>query len=367
MKEYRRVAVVVAALIPLAVGCNSILGIKPHPLADGGAAGTAGGAGTGGGGRAGGDGAAGTAGGGGAGGGAGTPSGCSVDGGGADADGADASAAVPCGFAIPNFAPGLPNPASYKVNTDQTVTDNITKLTWEGLVDNRVVPQSEAARYCAEKDSSKGPWRLPTLLELMSLVDFTVSGPGPTISAMFPDRPAQWFWTSSRGPCGVRKGWYVDFARGDAHQAADDDPNALLRVRCVRGAPPNCPSTRYSFGDGGNETVHDATTGLTWSRAVEVAQDLSWSDATAFCPTLGTGWRLPSPAELESIVDLTQQDPAIDGSIFPDTPDAYFWTSAPQASDSNYAWYVAFVHGHVDVYDVGMKWWVRCVRWDGGP
>jgi hypothetical protein len=97
-----------------------------------------------------------------------------------------------------------------------------------------------------------------------------------------------------------------------------------------------------------------------------VAQYLTWSDATTFCPnTLGAGWRLPSTAELESIVDLTTQDPAIDGNIFPDTPDAYFWTSAPQASDPSNSWYVAFVHGHVDTVPISQQLWVRCVRDDG--
>jgi hypothetical protein len=272
---------------------------------------------------------------------------------------------VPCGFAIPNFAGGLPNHADYALQTDQTVVDNITKLTWEGVPSSSSdMAQSEAAKYCAQKDSSKGPWRLPTLLELLSLVDYTVSS-GPMISAMFPSRPAEKFWTSSRAACGGAQGWWVDFGTGTAHPI-DDIADAMFRVRCVRGAPPNCPAPRYSSpGDG---TVHDATTGLTWWRTVEVAHYMTWSDATTFCPTkLGVGWRLPSTAELESIVDLTKQEPSIDQNIFPETPNAIFWTSAPQASDStnSNSWYVAFVHGHVDTLAISQKRWVRCVRWDG--
>jgi len=356
LREHRPLATVLAALIPFAAGCNQILGIKEHHLADGGSAGT-GGSGT-----AGSSGAAGTAGGAGTGGGAGTTNGCGVDGSVTDADGTDASAPMAsCGFVVPTFGAGLPNQATYKLNTDQTVIDNITKLTWEGVVYPSKITQSEAASYCAGLDNSNGPWRLPTLLELISLVDYTVPS-GPMINATFPSRPAEKFWTSSRAACGAPQGWWVDFGSGGAHPF-DDSANALYRVRCVRGAL-NCPSTRYSSpGDG---TVHDATTGLTWWRTVEIAQYLTWSDATTFCPTtLGTGWRLPSVAELETIVDLTRQDPAIDGNIFPDTPDAYFWTSAPQASAPSNSWYVSFVHGHVDPLSISEKRWVRCVRWDG--
>jgi hypothetical protein len=355
---------VLAALIPLAAGCNQILGIKEHQLADGGSAGT-GGSGTAGSGTAGDSGAAGMAGGAGTGGVAGATYGCGVDGAVTDADEADASAPMPsCGFVVPTFGAGLPTQATYKPNTDQTVTDNITKLTWEGVVYPSRITQSEAATYCAGLDNSNGPWRLPTLLELISLVDYTVPSPGPTISAMFPSRPAERFWTSSRAACGAPQGWWVDFGSGAAHPISDNDASGLYRVRCVRGAPPNCPSTRYSFP--GNGTVHDATTGLTWWRTVEPAHYLTWTDATTFCPTtLGTGWRLPSVAEMETIVDLTRQDPSIDLNVFPETPDAYFWSSAPFASDPSNAWYVAFIHGHVDKLAVSVQRWVRCVRWDG--
>ena len=108
------------------------------------------------------------------------------------------------------------------LKTDQTVNDNITGLTWEGLVDRRMVGQDDAARYCAGQDHPVGPWRLPTLLELISLVDYTVPSPGPTIRADFPDRPADMVLDVFRAPLAARpQGWYVDFARGGAHHTID--------------------------------------------------------------------------------------------------------------------------------------------------
>ena len=357
-KEHRRVATVLAALIPLAVGCNSILGIKEHKLADGGGLGGTAGDGTAG---AGGPGTAGATGTGGSG-----PS-CGADASVDGADGVDAAAATPCGFVIPNPPGlGLPNAMDYRVNTDRTVYDKITGLTWEGLVDGRTVPQEDAARYCAEKPpGAAGPWRLPTYLELISLVDYTVVPPGATIGPAFPDRPAVWFWTSSPTVCEVPpKAWYVDFARGDAHNTTVD---TNLRIRCVSGTPANCPAMRYQ--PAGLGAIKDAATGLTWQQSVASEQMKTWSEGAAYCSTLGTGWRLPGPAELESIVDLTKSYPPdvpINRDIFPGTPPAFFWTYAPQINDTSLAWYVAFLHGHIDVTSVSRtNTFVRCVRWDG--
>ena len=81
-----------------------------------------------------------------------------------------------------------------------------------------------------------------------------------------------------------------------------------------------------------------------------------------FCPTLGAGWRLPSPAELETIVDQTKQSPPIDADAFPNTPSGFFWTSWPQAGMSGFAWYVAFLHGHCDTDRIDSTFYVRCVR-----
>ena len=339
--------VILAVLITFAVGCNAILGIKDHQLSpDGGGgagtAGTAGATGTGG--------AAGTAG-----------SSLCVDGAVNDAEQMDAAAEMACGFPMPNPAgTGLPNPASYRMNTvDGSVTDLVTGLTWEGKSRFTVYMYGEARTPCDEK--SGGGWRLPTRVELASLVDFTIAKPGPTINAIFASDPI-WasatlptdmrFWTSSHAACDASVGWYVDFANGSTHQ--ENDASVAYKVRCVTGTPTSCPTTRYQVNADG---VLDGFTGLTWQK--DVGPQQMWSAARTYCPS---GWRLPSVTEIQSIVLERNQNPSIDTNVFAGTPSmGYFWTSSPAAGDPNSAWYLTFIHGHTNPQSVGTPYWVRCV------
>jgi hypothetical protein len=141
---------------------------------------------------------------------------------------ADGAAGVRCGFVMPNPAStGLPNPASYTTNGDGTVTDNVTGLIWQGTVDSDPHTKAQAATYCA---NLSGAWRLPTRVELVSLVDFTIGSPGPTINQrFFPNTPSAAFWTSSAYSSGYA--WIVAF---DSGVASADVVASAYRVRCVR-------------------------------------------------------------------------------------------------------------------------------------
>lgn len=75
-------------------------------------------------------------------------------------------------------------------------------------------------------------------------------------------------------------------------------------------------------------------------------------------------WRMPGVKELEGIADFGRYNPAIDSAYFPNSPSSYFWSGSPYASDSNYAWYVNFLHGYAD-YFAGLRstsFRVRLVR-----
>ncbi len=59
----------------------------------------------------------------------------------------------------------------------------------------------------------------------------------------------------------------------------------------------------------------------------------------------GKPWRVPNVKELNSIIDFTQTDMAIDLTIFPATPNAQFWTSSHYVQDTFFAWVVHFWYG----------------------
>jgi len=77
---------------------------------------------------------------------------------------------------MPNPAgAGLPNPSSYTVDaTNDTVTDDVTGLMWQRGVDDSEFLEIEAIDYCGNLlHGGHDDWRLPSRIELVSLVDFT--------------------------------------------------------------------------------------------------------------------------------------------------------------------------------------------------
>jgi len=127
---------------------------------------------------------------------------------------------------------------------------------------------------------------------------------------------------------------------------------ALVRA----AAPPD----RYTFPSAG--VVYDTRTKLTWQQEV-VSNSYTQEEATAYCASLslaGAAWRLPAVSELLTLVDLTQENPAIDTKAFPNTPPAGFWTSSVYG-DAN-AWTVNFLEGKSGGSGTAAKGRARCVR-----
>lgn len=122
---------------------------------------------------------------------------------------------------------------------------------------------------------------------------------------------------------------------------------------------------RFTLGDN-NGTVTDHRTSLVWQQADD-GQTRNWSDAIQYCADLVLGgkadWRLSSIGELQTIVDYSRHDQAID-SLF-DCLSNYYWSSSIHVSYPNAAWFVIFGFGRVDWADKTFPSYVRCVR--GGP
>ena len=117
----------------------------------------------------------------------------------------------------------------------------------------------------------------------------------------------------------------------------------------------------------GSGTVYDTKSKLTWQQTVS-STTYTWTDAKTYCAGVGTnlggtGWRLPTIKELQSILDLSQTAaPYIDPTAFPATPSNSFWSSSPVATYPSYAWLVYFSTGSTSGNSITDTKNVRCVR-----
>jgi hypothetical protein len=253
---------------------------------------------------------------------------------------------------------GAPHPFDYDTSTAGIVVDKVTGLTWQEAVDADTHTQADAAAFCSSLAlAGFSDWRLPTRIELISLIDDTRVGPAIDPTA-FPDTPGTFFWTSTvvaNDPASV---WGVAFDNGYTNSC---DLEEHYRVRCVRTAAPPAPGC-YTVTNG---TVQDSATGLIWQRDVDATMR-TWSDAQAHCAALtldGGGFRLPRVKELLTVVDETRANPAIDPTAFPGAASASFWTDSAVAGDAGYAWYLFFDLGEtVNDGAATNTYLTRCVR-----
>lgn len=138
----------------------------------------------------------------------------------------DASASAPsCRYSYPHGT----------VATADTVYDNTTKLTWQRKPSATPLAWEAAQAYCASLTRVGGftsGWRLPTINELLSIVDFRAAAPAIDSTA-FPGTPSTFFWTSTpyvyNGEHG--KAWPVFFGAGYSNPA---EVTQAYQVRCVR-------------------------------------------------------------------------------------------------------------------------------------
>lgn len=132
---------------------------------------------------------------------------------------------------------------------------------------------------------------------------------------------------------------------------------------------PECPKCGFPIRKGDYDTsvagvVTDRVTGLVWEQPLG-ATLRNWQDAKAYCAGKGSGWRLPSRQELQTLVDLSvpPTQPAINLEVFPGTPPSGFWSSSPVAGRPSTLWIANFYGGSVFGYDnLADTFPVRCVR-----
>jgi hypothetical protein len=126
---------------------------------------------------------------------------------------------------------GAPNLENYTDNGDGTVTDAITGLMWQRAVSATMYAWAQAVAYCPTLTlAGHSDWRLPSLIELYSIVDAGQINPSIN-GAYFPSTPADYFWSSSPVVGSSSNAWYVTFGYGSTGNNA---VSTISNVRCVR-------------------------------------------------------------------------------------------------------------------------------------
>lgn len=254
------------------------------------------------------------------------------------------------------------NQPSYTISPDGlTVYDNVTGLTWtrspdldgDGDIDvDDKLSFAEAEVYAdatlnAQDFAGYDDWRLPSMKELYSLMDFRGTDPPPQgtdTSGLSPFIDTDYFefgygdtaaderiidaqfWSSNEyvgavfGNQQAAFGLNLADGRIKGYPSGDGPVTKLNYVYFVRG---NDDYGVNAFQDNGDGTVTDNATGLMWSQD-DSAQGMDWESALAWVQQknadnyLGhNDWRLPNAKELQSIVDYgrspdTTGSPAID-------------------------------------------------------
>ncbi|MDO8446572.1 MAG: DUF1566 domain-containing protein [Deltaproteobacteria bacterium] len=248
------------------------------------------------------------------------------------------------------------NPPSYTDNGDGTVTDNVTGLVWQKQDDATTRTWDNAGTYCdASTLGGYSDWRLPSQIELISIIDNGVYNPSIN-TTFFPGTSSSYYWASTTYANNTSGAWIVIFSYGGSHYNNKTYSNY---ARCVRGG-----QTTPNLTDNGNGTVTDGGTLLTWQQGESSA--MAWEAALTYCEGLSlagaTDWRLPNHKELLSLVDDTRYNPSINTTFFPSAISSYYWSSTTSAHLTSGAWVVDFSSGYSGSYSKTSSGYARCVR-----
>ncbi|MGO9613128.1 MAG: DUF1566 domain-containing protein [Dissulfurispiraceae bacterium] len=121
---------------------------------------------------------------------------------------------------------------------NEAVLDKETGLVWEQSLSTTVSTWEGAQSYC--NNLTKGNrlgWRLPTIQELASLVDPSVTI-GPTLPSGHPFSTMPWFnycWSATTNALDTTLAWIVNFIEGTTDNVAAKNNVNGAYVWCVRG------------------------------------------------------------------------------------------------------------------------------------
>jgi hypothetical protein len=311
----------------------------------------------------------------------------------------------------------LPHPASYTAIGSNVVLDNVTCLTWQKTEGTPAastygvtMPDTLANNiaYCAGLASASyggySDWRVPTRVEIASLVDYTKTS-GQAVNSIFGwsvtkstyDRSYSLWYETIAGINNATVGWVYNlgvgtYAGGGGLTSNNYQETSTANVRCVRGnglgetemAQAVEPPNHYTVSNG---EVTDNYTGLIWQQADSSAgggAQVAWSAAAGYCSGLnlnGHTWRMASLNELATLVNEGRVQPAVNTTVFPGThptssdsgckymgQPTWYWAAESLSTEPTYGWGINFCDGFTGANNATTGWnayttaWVKCVR-----
>lgn len=154
-------------------------------------------------------------------------------------------------------------------------------------------------------------------------------------------------------------------AKAEAEARAEAAARAQAEAEAARRAAQEARSRPSHFlEDAGGGVLLQPSSGLQWTQS-DNGFDIDWDAASAYCAAKGGGWRLPSTAELQSLMGGEGTD--CDGYTCEVSPlfrltDPFFWSN--ETNGSSEAWNVLLNTGHRHSYRRSFDSYHRalCVR-----
>ena len=254
---------------------------------------------------------------------------------------------------------------------DAEVRDDVTGLVWQVHNDGQTYSQAQAVAACeafATAAAPAGAWRLPSVVELMTLAHYGKIAP-PVDQAFAAEQQLTNYWTSTPMASSTMLGWTVKF---DAAEIVPLLKDTTLPIRCVRGdwKPARPPEGHLRLAGPlavapGGLTVTDDANGLEWQRRDDGVKR-TWRESLDYCAHLDlaghTDWHLPNNYELLSLVEYASADPVKLDPVFQDGKGDIYWSSTFGEGLPTLSWAVTFNLGVIDGVTYSGRAYARCVR-----
>jgi len=249
--------------------------------------------------------------------------------------------------------------------TGYIVEDRVTGLMWYDDLNDDAYDWSGSIGFCANKESEGYlDWRLPSIEELMTIVDKNKTSGGHKQS-IFSNMHNSIHWTSTETIDGSSYAWALAF-NDVGNDIYNKDKTNNARIRCVRGKKLS-PATLIRNDD--SNTVIDKQHGLEWmDDNITVKNSVRWSDAAQSCSDSvyngKTDWSLPSINDLYFLADRSKKGTALPfafkyhGEVNNGKLD--YWSDTGIQDYEDVFYYLNFVHGNDHLVQVDMYY--RCVR-----